>query len=141
MKKKNLQHLHLAQSKHTVLALIFLVPAIGDRDDLWNVGGGKEVRGKAVQPDWVGLNPEPALRAQRHAQDVLDVQRSLQLWIGRIIVTNDARSSDWRDWDGEGAGKVLQVGWREVLLLEFDDTNGDTCKSATEQPIWPTYRK
>lgn len=107
----------------TVLALVFLIPTIGDGVYKRNILGSEHVAGESVQPDVVLLNPEPSLSANGDTKNVLDIKGSLNLRVGRVIVSNDVVVGKRRDVDGELSSELGQVGGGEVLVLEFDDTS------------------
>lgn len=117
-------HLLALSATDTVLALVLLVPSIGDGVDERNILGGEHVAGESVQPDVVFLNPEPSLSTEGDSEDVLDIEGGLDLGVGRIIVTNDVVGGKRGNVDAELRGEVGKIGRRVVLVLKLDDSSG-----------------
>lgn len=117
-------HLLALSTSDTVLALGFLIPSVGDGVYERNVLGAEHVAGESVQPNVILFDPEPSLGTGGNSEDILDIEGSFDLRVGRHVVTNDVVSGKRRDRDGERGGEVGEIGRREILILEFDDTSG-----------------
>lgn len=79
--------------------------------------------GETVQPDGISFDPEPTLSISGNSEDVLDIEGSFDLRVGRLVGSNDVGSGKRGDSDTELGGKLGEIGRRVVLVLEFDYTS------------------